>query len=267
MGQDARDRALAADARAGRRNPREPQGAGGTRNAQRRQGDLERQGRGGRRGRELPLLRLRHRVDRGPLASARRVAALLLVARAGRRLRADRPLELPGDDGRLEALTRPRGRVHGRPQARSSHASDGAPSRRARRRGRDPAGRRQRRPRRRADHRRVSRRPPGRGQGVVHRIDALGQRGDASGGRARQAALARAGRQEPEPDLRRREPRGRDPELGLRRSTTRPARAATPAPAFWSRSRSTTTSSRRSPTPRSASRSAIRSTPRRRWAR
>ena len=83
---------------------------------------------------------------------------------------------------------------------------------RARDRGRDPARRRQRR------SRRTARRPasylvshPGRGQGLVHRLDALGQRGHAPRLRAGQAALPRARRQEPEPRLRRREPGRRVP--------------------------------------------------------
>ena len=90
LGQDARERALAAAARARRRAQGEPERALGARGPQRRQGDLVDEGRALRRGRELPLLRLRDRLDRRPLEPDRRLAPLLHAEGAGRRRGADR---------------------------------------------------------------------------------------------------------------------------------------------------------------------------------
>ena len=117
------------------------------------------------------------------------------------------------------------------------------------------------------DDRRVSRQAPRRRQGRVHRLDEDGRRDHAALLRPDQAAHARARRQEPEPRLRGREPRRRDPELGVvdllrRRPELRGALARARRGV-----RSTTSSSRASPTTRSRSASATRSTPRRRWAR
>ena len=56
--------------------------------------------------RELPLLRVRDRVDRGPLEPARRLAALLFAERARRRRGPDRAVELPADDDDVEARAR-----------------------------------------------------------------------------------------------------------------------------------------------------------------
>ena len=69
--------------------------------------------------------------------------------------------------------------------------------------------------RRRPDDRRVSRQASRRRQGRVHRLDEDGRRDHAALLGADQAAHARARRQEPEPRVRRREPRRRDPELGV----------------------------------------------------
>src|SRR5947209_15068438 len=66
MGEDAAERARPALTRTRRRDRRESQGARRARVAKRRQGDLLRQGRGRRRGRELPLLRVCGRHDRRP---------------------------------------------------------------------------------------------------------------------------------------------------------------------------------------------------------
>ena len=66
------------------------------------------------------------RLDLGPLAS--RSAARCCSTRckrAGRRLRADRAVELPGDHDDLEALARAGRRLHGRAEARSADAADG----------------------------------------------------------------------------------------------------------------------------------------------
>ena len=104
----------------------------------------------------------RDRVDRRALESDRRLAALLLAEGAGRRRGADRAVELPAADGDLEARAGARGRLHGRPEARSADAALGAAARRARGRGRLPGRGDQHRPRRRADHRRrTSSRHPG----------------------------------------------------------------------------------------------------------
>ena len=246
LGQDARERAVAAPARARRRRQGEPERALRARGAQRRQGDLLDQGGALRRGRELPLLRLRDRLDRRPLEPDRRLAPLLHVEGAGRRRGPDRPLELPAADDDVEARAGARGRLCGRAQARSADAGDRAQARRARGRGRLSRWRDQHRHRRRADDRRLSRQASGRRQDRVHRLDEDGRRDHAALLGADQAADAGAGRQEPQPRLRRRRPRLRDPERGLvdlllgrpelRGALPRPRRAA----------RSTTTSSRRS---------------------
>ena len=215
LGQDARERALPPPARARRRDRREPQGALGARVAERRQGDLLDEGRALRRRRELPLLRLRDRLDRRPLQSDRRLAALVHAEGAGRRRRPDRAVELPAADDDVEARARARRRLRRRPEARSADAGDGAAPRRARGRGRLPGRRDQHRHRRRADDRRVSRQASGRRQGRVHRLDEDGRRDHAALLRADQAADARARRQEPQPRLRGRRPGLGDPERGL----------------------------------------------------
>src|SRR5919197_304973 len=134
-GEAAVERALAPPARARRRARREPQGARRARGPKRRQGDLLGQGRAQPGGRELPLLRLRDRVDRGALEPDRRLAPLLLAEGAGRGLRADRAVELPADDGDVEARARARGRLHGCPEAGLGDAAVGAADGRARDRG------------------------------------------------------------------------------------------------------------------------------------
>ena len=120
---------------------------------------------------------------------------------------ADRALELPADDGDLEARARARRRLLGRAQARPADAADGHPAGRARGRGRLPGRRDQRRPGRRADDRRVSRPASRRGQGRVHGLDEDGRRDHAARLRPGEARHARARRQEPEPRLRGRGPR------------------------------------------------------------
>ena len=129
----------------------------GARGAQRRQGDLLDQGRAPRRRRELPLLRLRDRLDRRPLEPDRRLAPLLHAERAGRRRRPDRALELPAADDDVEARARARRRLRRRAQARPADAADRAAPRRARGRGRLPGGRDQHRHRRRPDDGRLPR--------------------------------------------------------------------------------------------------------------
>src|SRR6266540_932018 len=140
VGQDAAERALPSAARARRRDRREPQGTHRARVAQCRQGDLVGEGGGRRRRRELPLLRVGDRLDRRPLESDRRLAPHVLPQRARRRLRADRAVELPAPDGRLEVVAGPRRRLHGRPQAGPADAAERAADRRARKRDWLPAG-------------------------------------------------------------------------------------------------------------------------------
>ena len=100
-------------------------------------------------------------------------------------VRADRALELPADDGDVEARAGAGGGLHGRAQAGPGDAADRAAAGRARRRGRVPAGRRQRRPRRRADDGRVPRPASRRRQGRVHRLDGDGRRDHAALRRSR----------------------------------------------------------------------------------
>ncbi len=65
--------------------------------------------------------------DRGRGAAGGRAEhALLHAARAGRRVRADHPLELPAADGRLEARPGARRRLHDRAQARRADAAERA---------------------------------------------------------------------------------------------------------------------------------------------
>jgi len=68
---------------------------------------------------------------------------------------------------------------------------------------------------RRPEHRCVPRQAPGRRQGRVHRLDEDGRRDHAPLLRADQASHPRAWREEPEPRICGREPRRRDPELGV----------------------------------------------------
>ena len=68
---------------------------------------------------------------------------------AGRRLRADHPLELPAADGHLEAGAGAGRRLHHGPEARRADAAHGPAPGRALPRGRDPRGRRERPHRRR----------------------------------------------------------------------------------------------------------------------
>ncbi len=127
VGEDPAERALAPAARARGRRAGEPEGARRARDPEHGEGTRQHEGRGGDRGRELPVLRVDHRHDRRPLAHDRRVAPLLLPEGAGRRLRPDRAVELPDHAGVLEALARARGGVLGRPQARPRDAAHCAP--------------------------------------------------------------------------------------------------------------------------------------------
>ncbi len=119
-------------------------------------------------------------------------------ARADRRGRRDRALELPADHHGLEARGGPRDRQLGRPQAGQPVAAERAPPRRAGVRGRAAGRRPQRRHRPGRGHRRRPGPPPGRRQDRVHRLDRGRQVAPARGRRVRrQGDLARARRQEP----------------------------------------------------------------------
>jgi acyl-CoA reductase-like NAD-dependent aldehyde dehydrogenase len=76
-----------------------------------------------RRRRELPLLRLGRRLDRRPLESDRWLATQLHAQGARRRLRTDRPVELPAAHVCLEALAGARGGLRRRPQAGPADAA------------------------------------------------------------------------------------------------------------------------------------------------
>ena len=120
--------------------------AGGDR---RRQADRGRQGRRDPRRRRQPALLRRRRAHPGG-QRRRRVHGRPHVddpARADRRRRPDRAVELPADDGRLEDRPGAGGRQHGRAQAGGDDAADDAAARRAG--GRAPAAGRAQRDRRR----------------------------------------------------------------------------------------------------------------------
>ena len=102
-------------------------------------------------------------------------------AAPARRRRPDHPVELPAADARVEDRARARRREHGRAEAGRDDAADRAALRRRRSPGRPAAGRRQHRHRRRP-HRRRARRPPGRRQDRVHRLD-RGRQGDPAAAR------------------------------------------------------------------------------------
>ena len=128
--------------------------------------------------------------------------------RAGRRLRADHPVEFPAADARLEDRAGARGRQHGRAEARRVHAADRARLRRDLRRGGLAAGRRQHRHRRRRD-RRGARRACRRRQDRLHRLDRGRPRHPQGDGRNGQEAVARTRRQVAVHRLRRRRSRQR----------------------------------------------------------
>ena len=148
------------------------------------------------------------KIEGSVLPVTRAQHALLHAPRAGRRVRADRAVELPAADGRLEDRPGARGRLHDRAQAGRADAAERAAPRRAGARGRLPAGRPERAHRRRRD-RRGARRPPRRGQDRLHRLDRRGPRDRRQGRAGAQARDARAGRQVAERHPARRRHRGR----------------------------------------------------------
>ena len=124
----------------------EPRGARDARDAQQRQADRRRASRRHPQHRgDVPLLRGLDDEDHGPDdPRLGRQLPRLHPPRAGRRDRRDHPLELPADDGRLEARAGPRLRQHDDHQAGGADAAlDAAPGRDLR--GGGPPGRRRER--------------------------------------------------------------------------------------------------------------------------
>ncbi len=154
VARDHSRRARGAALQARRPDRRERGGACGPRVQKRRQAPVLRTGRDARVRGQHPLFRrcgARARRSRG-----RRVHAGLYVhapARADRRRRRHRSLELPAHDGRLEVLARARGRERPGAEAVRADAALASPLHGARRR-RAPAGRAQRHHRRRRARRR-----------------------------------------------------------------------------------------------------------------
>ena len=159
-------------------------------------------------GRQPALLRRCRAQPRGEVG--RRVHHGLHVddpARAARDRRRYLPVELPADDGDLEARPGDRGRQRPDPQAVGADAALAAPLRAARAGG-DPCRRAERRHRRRRAGRRASRRPSRRAARLAH-----GRRGDGQGDRAErgrhvEARPPRARRQGADGHLRRRRSEG-----------------------------------------------------------
>ncbi len=160
----------------------------------------------GHRGRRprLPLLRrardARRDPDRRPGQPGRPLADRL---RAGRRLRADRPVELPAAPAVVEDRARAGGRQHRRHEAGVGDAADGGPPDPAARGGRGAGRGRQPRPGAGRPRRPGARRQPRRGPHLPDRRH-RGRPGAAPRrGRQHEEGRARARRQEPEHRLRR----------------------------------------------------------------
>ena len=170
--------------------------------------------RGGRgaRQRQADPRDARHRraAGRAALLSSRRLGAAhgdrARRPRAGRRLRADHPVELPAADARLEDRAGDCARQHRRPEAGRVHAADGAALRRDLRDGGPAEGRGQHRHRRWRD-RRADRQAPRHRQDRLHRLDRSRPQDPRGDGRHRQVADAGARRQVAVHRLRRRRSR------------------------------------------------------------
>ncbi len=156
-----------------------------------------------------------HDPDLGAL-HARRAVSRLHVAGPGRRRRPDHPLELPAADGGVEARSGPHLRRDRRAQAGRADTAVGPATRRARARGRHPAGSGQRRAGLRRDRRRRAGGAPRRRQGGVHRLDRGRQAHPAGRGRQPEEGVTGARRQVAEHRVRRRRPRDGDPGRGQR---------------------------------------------------
>ncbi len=166
--------------------------------------------------RDVPLLRRDGRQAPGQRHPGRARLSRLCAARADRRGRADRPVELPADVHQLEDGSRTGSRQHGGPEAVRTHPAEHAARGRVDDRGRPPSRGRQHRHRLRRDGRTAHCRAPQHRQGVVHRFD--GGRPLDPGGECGQSeeGAARARRQGREHHLRRRRPRRRRAGLGVR---------------------------------------------------
>ncbi len=136
LAQDGRPRSRPADEPARRPDRGAHRRAGRARDPRQRQADQrEPQRRPPAGDRLLPLLRRLGRQDPRPDHPDPGQLLLLHPARAGRRRRADHPLELPDADGRLEVGPGARRGLHRRPQAGRADPPDGAPDGRTGARG------------------------------------------------------------------------------------------------------------------------------------
>ncbi len=144
------------------------------------------------------VARHRHSPRRAPFHPSRRLGlADRQRARgnaAGRRLRADHPVELPAPDARLEDRACAGGGKHRRAEARRIYAADRARLRRNLRRGGAARRRRQHRHRRRRDGGGAGR-ARGRRQDRLHRLDRGRPRDPQGDCRDGQEAVARTRRQ------------------------------------------------------------------------
>ena len=129
-------------------------------------------------------------------------------ARADRRLRLDRAVELPAQHGGVEDRAGARGRQHGRAQAGRADAADGADARPPGARRRPAAGRAERGARPRPGGRRRARPPRGRRADLGHRLDPHRRERHARCRRHRQARAHGARRQGAVRGVRGRRPRG-----------------------------------------------------------
>ena len=158
------------------------------------------------------VARHRHSARRPPFLSSRRLGLAdrerVPGHEAGRRVRADHPVEFPAADARLEDRAGARRRQHGRAEAGRIHAADRARLRRDLRRDGPAAWRRQHRHRRRRDRRRAGR-ASGRRQDRLHRLDRGRPRDPPGDGRHGQEAVARTRRQVAVHRVRRRRSRQR----------------------------------------------------------
>ncbi len=140
-----------------------PRGDGPARDDQHGQGDAREPLGHGRRRARVPLLRRSRRQGRRTPGRPRQPGrAEPHRVRAGRRVRTDRPLELPAAPAELEDRARPGRRLHRRDEARPADAADGHPPDPPARRGGRPGRRRQPRARARAARRAGAGRQPGR---------------------------------------------------------------------------------------------------------
>ena len=122
-----------APAQARRRDRRQRRGADAARVAERRQADGHRDGRDAVLGGQPPLLRRRRAQPRGEgRRGVRRGLHVDHPARAARDRGGDHALELPADDGDLEARARARRRERPDPEAGGADTADDAPLRGAR---------------------------------------------------------------------------------------------------------------------------------------